>query len=555
MSGSTLPDLGDGADISDADLFYTTQSGVDKKVTGTQIKAYAAASGGSNSITLTAGTNLAAGTAVAINGSGQAVQTWGAAPQIAGTATLSGMGVSPAALVLDASHFVAFQGASGAQAGSIDGSLNISMGAADTSPGSVSAVAWGANVGLPVAAALTGSLYVVPYNDSGSGNATIAAFSVGGSNAITPGTPVQITTQAFGAGGLAGYTGFFVIALSSSHFALLYSLADASAWVLVGSVSGTDITLGDPVELTTQVTASQGNAVLGVLISSSEFLAAYCDAANSAQLSAVVVSVSGTICSLNSVAVDAVNTSEGPSDLALLSPSLGVASFYENGLLEIFSVSGTTVTLANVEVSPQSPTYLKGLDATHFLLAPTVGSSTDNGPLVGTMSGSSLSSLVLAYIGPGNRGTPYPLTVGSVSATPVGWCVSDDDFAIAFIGSDASVSPKIEHQFLTGYWLYTLGSNSLAVLTDRSGAAYARVVRTETPQASGPVGFVASAVTEGDDATVNISGIIGGFTGLTPGAQYFVSGDGTVTTANTGHLAGVALDPTTLLASPQPASA
>lgn len=39
MSGSTLPNLTAGAAISDADLFYSTQSGADRKITGAQVKA------------------------------------------------------------------------------------------------------------------------------------------------------------------------------------------------------------------------------------------------------------------------------------------------------------------------------------------------------------------------------------------------------------------------------------------------------------------------------------------------------------------------------------
>lgn len=58
MSGSILPDVADGASISDADLFYSTQSGVDKKVTGAQIKAYATPPGTSALIASAIGVDL-----------------------------------------------------------------------------------------------------------------------------------------------------------------------------------------------------------------------------------------------------------------------------------------------------------------------------------------------------------------------------------------------------------------------------------------------------------------------------------------------------------------
>lgn len=40
MSGSVLGGLTAGGDIADADLFYATQSGADRKVTGAQVRAY-----------------------------------------------------------------------------------------------------------------------------------------------------------------------------------------------------------------------------------------------------------------------------------------------------------------------------------------------------------------------------------------------------------------------------------------------------------------------------------------------------------------------------------
>ena len=79
----------------------------------------------------------------------------------------------------------------------------------------------------------------------------------------------------------------------------------------------------------------------------------------------------------------------------------------------------------------------------------------------------------------------------------------------------------------------------------------ARLIKYE-PINGGPIGFVASAVTSGDPATVTLQGVATGFTGLTPGAYYYENGDGTLTTANTGHVAGYALTSSTLSIGKQP---
>jgi hypothetical protein len=107
---------------------------------------------------------------------------------------------------------------------------------------------------------------------------------------------------------------------------------------------------------------------------------------------------------------------------------------------------------------------------------------------------------------------------------------------------------QIQHQNLSGYWLYTLtDGTALAVLSDLNGVVYARVITANPIAPSSPVGFISSSYNQGDMATVQTGGVCPGFSGLSPGSKYYCNGDGTVTAANTGQLAGVAKDATNLV--------
>ena len=533
------------------DWLYGEAAGASKKIAPGNV--------GGSTITLTAGTDLAAGTAVSIDSSGHAVQTWGPAPNVASLVPLlagNPLKAAPydaAILILSATQFIVFDStdaaANGAQACSISGST-ITCGSIDVSVPSKNAMFIGYNpsveAGIPAAAPLTGNLFVAAYIDPTSQNLNIAAGSVS-ANVISYGSPVQVIAQ--------GATYAQMIKLSASSFAILTKAADNTVQIAAGTVSGTAITLGTPIT----VAAAQGAGLpTFAALSSSAVLVSYSDGNSGNIGTAVVVSVSGTTCTLNTP-----QTAPGSSGavIAVLTPT----SFVLTDFTRLFaaSISGTTISFGSpvsigflntaINIVPYSS--ILPFNTTQFILqASALGS-----PRVGTVSGTTITSLTdPEYLGGQPSGISddigTPLVTTAFAYVPAAvlssslFIFADSNFSIYEGDNTGVVSGRIDHQLLAGYWLYPLSSTqALALLVDQQGKAFARLINAQ-PINTGPVGFTAAAVSSGNPATISFTGPVSGFSGLTPGAQYYVNGDGTVTTANTGHPAGVALSATTLLA-------
>jgi hypothetical protein len=502
--------------------------------------------GGSNTITLTADTDIAAGTAVSINSSGHAVQTWGPAPNVANLATLlGGNGVAEpyfqAVLVLNASQSVIFDlgpsdAGNGAQPFSISSEV-ITAGVIDTQTPSKSPRSSTGSVNInQVAAALTGSLFIVAYQDPGnSNNITVAAGSIA-ANVITYGTPVQVAAQALGGNGTLQ-----IFKLDASHFFIISQLNDGSLVANAGSVSGTTITLGAP--QTIAVISTYDNFFASVL-SSSAILISYNDSTASNIATLLVATVSGTALTLNATAT--VSGTAGPSAVTALSAtSFGLID--NSATIYAGSISGTTIsTGAGVEAGVGSSENLLFALGTSTLVNFGIGA-----PNFFSVSGTTVSKTsggALLDNGLGGNPINFPAVLSSSMLM-----FSDGNFSIYEQDNTGLVSPPVKHFGLTGYWFYTLdATHALAVLGISTGAnspsTYAaRVINAEAITPSGPVAFASSAVTSGNSGTFTTSGSVSGFSGLTVGTPYYVNGDGTLTTANTGHKAGVALSATELL--------
>jgi hypothetical protein len=110
------------------------------------------------------------------------------------------------------------------------------------------------------------------------------------------------------------------------------------------------------------------------------------------------------------------------------------------------------------------------------------------------------------------------------------------------------VSGGIAHNVIQ-YWVFAVSSTTvLAVLWNVDDTISTRIISAVSNLSQGPIGLTASAVSSSGTATIVPPGqVCANLTGLTPGLAYYHNGDGTVTTANTGHLAGTALTSTTLL--------
>jgi hypothetical protein len=506
--------------------------------------------GGGSTITRTADTDIAAGTSVSVNGSGHAVQTWGPAPQIAGTATLFGGAVTDGTLTaisLGPSSFVAANDSLGLQAGSINGGV-VSVGAVEASAVSkaIATITYGANNGNFQAVGLTSTSFVAAYNDPTTGNLNVVVATIDGSNDLEYGTARQVANTP-GAFGFAAA----IIAPSSTKFVLTYTDGSGAVWAVAGSVSGSSITLGTPVELTT---AGQGAVI--VELEAASVLIGYQDGNVSNELSLVQVGITGTALTPSETPFNISADESQPAGLAALTSSSAVLWGVSENLYAV-EISGATI---NVGSGVNVNTAAQGA-ALYVLNSTTVMGWYTTQNFLATVSGLDLDVALQAFLFPpgdlgglGNTtGGKYPNFFGTAAVGLAGdlAIVANINFSIFETNAEAVLSSPVNHQFLTGYWLYTLGTTALATLLDINGVAYARVI-TPNPINNGPIGFVNSAVSEGGTATIQTSGIVPDLTdqagdALTPGTTYYHNGDGSIVTANTGHKAGLALTSSSLL--------
>jgi hypothetical protein len=341
--------------------------------------------GGGSNATLTADTNIAAGTGVSINSSGNAAQTWGPAPQVPGTAvTFDGQGSNTiGTLILSPSQFVSFIAGVSAQAGSIDSNNVVSVGAVDTSGPSANAQLWNGNSGSVQAAVLSASKFVLAFSDPNTGNLNVVVGSIA-ANVITYGTPVEAVAASITLNPCC----LNIFALDASHFALTYQNE-----LVIGSVSGTTITLGSPGEITANV---NGNPVALATMDATHILVAYQDGNDSNFLKLVVATVSGTDVSFGTPLTISVAQSSGNNAVMLLSPTQAAVTSYLIGGYEVYlvGISGTTLTLGHNASWDQSDGpfgVFAPMDATHFLIWSISNEEGVSSASVGTVTPSALT--------------------------------------------------------------------------------------------------------------------------------------------------------------------
>jgi hypothetical protein len=523
--------------------------------------------GGGNTITLTAGTNIAAGTSVSINSSGQAVQTWGPAPNINGVVTTiapNAYANVPAwadAAVLSSNEIVAWTTDGGANSAIVP----LSRSGTTLTLGNVLTT----NIVIAGVAGFSANSFVLISEAS----ATVYAGTISG-GAITLGTSTD-------PGALARQ----ILPLTSTLGVALLNNGTVAAFTL----SGTTIAFGAPATITG---ASQ---MLGVALTTSSIVIFFDDSGNSNTLTAVVVTISGTTATVHTpVALSGVTPSNpfSPIGIAFSQPvaltptsvvlgySVGnaVANTGLSGYAAALSISGTTITWgtpALVSSNVQVPYAFSTLPSysIYQLLWPAVSIGTTQVafgfggvlPQLCTVSGTTIT--VPASIGL-NAAVSFPLNgvFGQFNETTSYQPSSIAINAMAAVGSNLMivdgisdlyetngagvVSPPIQHLNTWNYGINPLDSSDvLAWFFDSNLNFLMRVVSYE-PINNGPVGFAGTACTNGNPCTVTTGGIAAGFSGLTPGVTYYSNGDGTITLGNTGGLgtlAGVALTNSTLL--------
>lgn len=370
------------------------------EVDGTTITAsggvISAAGGGGNTITLTADTNIAAGTAVAINSSGHAVQTWGPAPNIAGVVTiLSEIGIN-----------------------------NNNNYTGVTALSSTQFIAWSYSTNQIVSVSVSGTTVTVgtPVTISEQPIAILALSST--TFVVVSGTTAYAGTVSSGTITLGSSVSFSDITSFAALSTTAFVLTSSGGTSVIGTVASNVITLGTP---TTIGSGSFDFNTATVALSSTSFVVLFNDDNNNGYLTAVVCTATGLVITQGTPVAYSL-FANGTLTAAYLSSSTLVVGFsYQYEFYGIVvSVSGTTPTFGTaVVVSPytqysNTPTFtglhenpLAVIDSTHVAFA--AGNVL---PQIYTISGTALSGSVL----------PLPnLTVGVTSSPPVKFC-SDNKF-------------------------------------------------------------------------------------------------------------------------------
>lgn len=508
--------------------------------------------GGGNTITLTAGTNIAAGTSVSINTSGQAVQTWGPAPNIPGVVTvIPGYNqVYASVLALSSTQFVGWTSSE-----NVTKLVEITKSGTSLTVGTVETEALSLAKLIP----LTSTTFV--YFDA-AGNSYVGTVS---GSATSLGSPT-----ALGASILEAQP------LSSSQF--VAALSNGTA--IVCGISVTTITCGDAAA----IGSGNFNSIAQIEpLSATAFAVVYSDGANSNQLTGVAATVSGTTITAGSAATFNA-TPFMLSNAGVLSTTSFVVAYTPTGANPIQadyavvgSVSGTTLTfgtqaiLTNSGTEPPTmgavtPPVLNVVSQIPVLVVSSTQVIFGTGlvlPQIVTVSGTNLTvptAIPLTNLAVNATAPPITailtggiysgsLAINSIVSVGSNFMVVDAMSNVyEIIGSVAS--PIIQHLNLYNYGLTPAdGTTVVGWFLDFNNNFMARVITYE-PINNGPIGFAATACANGNPCTITIYGIATGFSGLSPGVTYYSNGDGTLTLGNTGGvgtLAGVALTSSTFL--------
>ena len=293
-----------------------------------------------------------------------------------------------------------------------------------------------------------------------------------------------VTAPGFGAeaefvsGGSTAYVS--IAALSATQFVVAYrdDAATFSGRAKVGTVSGTSVTFGATAQFLSTSTAHISAAAL----SSTAFVVAYQNVADSGHGNAVVGAVSGTDISFGTP-LEFYGGSAGRISAAALSATVFVVAYQDNsiggGLAKVGTVSGTSITFGTqAEFLPSgsaaTSNAVAALDLTHFVVAYRDGSDSNHGTAkVGTVSGTAIAfGAETEFM---STGAASWVAAAALSGTQFAVCYADgsDSFhGTSKIGTVSGTSiafgAEAEYNAGTSEW------NSVAALgADKFAVAYA----------------------------------------------------------------------------------
>jgi len=283
---------------------------------------------------------------------------------------------------------------------------------------------------------------------------------------------------------------------------------------IVGTVSGTSISFGTPVVFESAYSIYMSAAYDS---NAQKVVIAYADDGNSYYGTAIVGTVSGTSISFGTAVVFESATSEYISATYDSNAQKVVIAYRDQdnsgyGKAIVGTVSGTSISFGTVVVFESAATSY--ISATYDANA---------------------QKVVIAYTDSGNSSYGTAI-VGTVSGTSI-------SFGTAVVFESAS----------SDWMSATYDSNAQKVVIayrDSGNSSYGTsvVFQNEGTNAPSFIGFAAEAGTDTNPVSINtLSAENTEQTGLTAGTSYYVSDDGTLSTSDTGVLAGRALSTTSIL--------
>ena len=491
---------------------------------------------------------------------------------------------------------------SSANAGTIGGAFAplINFAGQASFSASTNAVAASAASNAMVAVSLSSTLGVAVYKDSANSNhMTAAALTISGTT-VTAGTPVQLSASTT--------AGFVVIALNSTTFVVSYqdSTNTAKQTVVVGTISGTTITAGTPVNFSASVNsvlATTGIPAIIVPVSSTQFVIGISDSTNANKITIFSATVATTVPTFGSGVVVGTTTNRG-FFISALDATHFVVNYSDSANTNLQTticglLTGTTVTFPSAAVAQAAGGSSAGQSITSTALSSSafvIGWSSASGAFVaaGTVSGTTVTMGANAQLGAATGafwqgyGNFYggllsldathiiaTTTTGGVSQL---WAASIATTTVTF-GTPATIAAASQIVAMTSSFVIGAGSllseasisgtavtsasrvapayisyvtplSSTAVLAVEGGTlgSFAYIVTPTAFVASyGILGIAQTSAAAGARATVAVDGIASGFTGLTVGTQYYANGDGSLTSTSTGWLLGTAISATQIL--------
>jgi hypothetical protein len=390
---------------------------------------------------------------------------------------------------------------------------------------------------------LSNTLGIIVYNDTNNASTqTARAFSISGS-VITLGTAQTTSTS-------TNTSGFSLWRTSNTTFLLAFNdSANSSRLSLVaGSVSGTTITVGAVVQLSTStVTATQSNIAV---LTSTSFAVSFCNGANSNKTSVIAGSLSTNTITLGTAvnATDTGNVSLVPFN-AVLDSTHFIINVTNTAQVMFVLVSGTTVTIGSPVAAAAAASYayndmpflnIMTVDSTHARLY-TRGYLTSTSDTTGTYT-------ITGWNGVGSNAGLFltaSLACSAENSSATNMSTTSMSGSTGSFSQGYAISPFVLRKIIT--------HSTTRVLTFyQSSGIVVKILEIYPPgdpSTVGLYGITTAAGAAGQTVGVVVDGIATGLSGLTQLATAFADGGGVISsvTGSTGLAIGLTVDTTSVL--------